>query len=70
MSLSGASLELQQALKAARETWETVQQVWKDSACRAFEQDSWAPLETRVRATLQAMEQVGAVLSRAVRECS
>lgn len=70
MNLSGASMELQQAFKAATEAWEEAQQVWKDSACRAFEHDSWEPLESRVQSTLQAMEQLGAILARAVRECS
>ncbi len=70
MSLTGASMELHNALKAAGEAWEEAQTVWKDVACRAFEHDYWEPLTERVRLSLQAMDHLDGVLAKAMRECS
>jgi hypothetical protein len=70
MSLAGASMELNNALKAAREVWDDAQVVWKDAVCRAFEQEHWEPLAQQIESTLQAMEQLNSALVRAMHECS
>jgi hypothetical protein len=70
MSLTTSSLELANALKAARAIWEDTKAGWKDPVSHDFEANHWGPLATQVEATIGAIDRLAPVLSRALRDCS
>jgi hypothetical protein len=70
MSLTSASIDLNNAFKAARLAWEEAKEGWKDPVSRDFEADRWEPLDSQVRGVLQAMDRLAPVLARALRDCS
>jgi hypothetical protein len=63
-------LPLNNSLKALRQNWEAARQRWDDAVARDFEKDYWTPLRGQVDALLVAMDRLGPILDRAVRECS
>jgi hypothetical protein len=69
MSLNGASLPLNNSLKAMRIAFEQARTRWDDAVARDFEKDYWEPLRNQTDAVLVAMDRVGPVLDRAIREC-
>jgi hypothetical protein len=70
VSLNAASLPLNNGLKALRQNWDAARQRWDDAVARDFEKDYWIPLRGQVDALLVAMDRLGPILDRAVRECS
>jgi hypothetical protein len=70
MSQTTTSLELANALKAARVVWEEVRNGWRDPVSRHFEANHWQPVVTQVEATINALDRLAPVLARAVRDCS
>jgi hypothetical protein len=70
VSLTTSSLELANALKAARVVWEEVRSGWKDPVSRHFESNHWQPLANQVEATINALDRLAPVLMRALRDCS
>ncbi len=70
MSLTTASVELANAMKAVRVVWEDTLDVWKDPVARDFSSQRWDPLVAQVEATLGAIDRLAPILDRALRECS
>jgi hypothetical protein len=70
VSLNAASLPLNNSLKALRLNWDAARQRWDDAVARGFEKDYWDPLRAQVDQLLVAMDRLGPILDRAVRECS
>ena len=70
MSLQGNWAELNSALKTVRVHWEQTQEQWRDTVQKDFESRYWTPLESQVTAVLQAMDRLGPILERALRESS
>jgi hypothetical protein len=69
MSLNANATELNAALKAMREQWEAVRDVWRDGVADEFEETVWQPLEGQVNAAVQSMDRLTPILSKAQREC-
>src|SRR5262249_18725457 len=70
MSLSSAAVDLSNALKTVTLAWEEARQEWNDPVSRDFEANHWEPLESQVRAVLQAIDRLAPVLAKALRDCS
>jgi hypothetical protein len=70
VSLTTASLELANALKAARLAWEQTRITWNDPVSRDFEEHHWEPLKAQVEATITALDRLSPILARALRDCS
>jgi hypothetical protein len=70
VSVTAASLDMANALKAARVLWLDVLNNWKDPVSREFDEQHWMPLATQTEATIGALDRLAPVLSRALRECS
>jgi hypothetical protein len=70
VSLQTPSIELANALKAARQTWEDVRDVWKDAVARDFQERQWEPLVGEVEAVIDALNGLAPVLDRLRRDCS
>lgn len=68
--MSASSTDLSNAFKTVRLAWEDTEATWKDAVRRDFEADTWTPLEAHVRSVLGAMDRLGPVLAKAVRDCS
>jgi hypothetical protein len=49
--------------------WERAKAKWDDPQSRKLEEDFIAPLKPKIRATLTALERVGAITAQARREC-
>jgi len=70
VSLTGASIELNNGLKTVRLAWEETRLVWKDAVSRDFDTSYLIPLAAQVASALQAIDHLAPVLARALRECS
>jgi hypothetical protein len=70
MHLTTSAMEMNAALKTLRLLWEDTRAGWQDAVSRDFESNHWETLETRVVATLRAMDRLAPVLIHAKRECS
>jgi hypothetical protein len=70
VSLTTASLELANALKAIRLMWEQTREGWNDPVSRDFEDNHWEPLRSHVEATIAALDRLSPTLARALRDCS
>jgi hypothetical protein len=70
VSLQTPSLELANALKAARRAWEDVRDAWRDAVARDFQERQWEPLVGDVEATIEALNSLAPILDRLRRECS
>lgn len=69
MSITVGQTQLQEAVKDLLIRWERTKAQWSDEQSRQVEADFIEPLKPRVRATLNALERVGAVVAQARREC-
>ncbi len=65
MSLSTGLIGLYSALKDLRQKWDETRVVWNDSVRRDFDENLWAPLETRVEATHRALDRLAAIVAQA-----
>lgn len=65
MSLNIVHSRFQQAWYQLRQQWQRTTSLWDDPVRWQFEQDFWDGLETRVSATLQAMERLAQVITQA-----
>ena len=70
MNITGAAVDLGQELHTVCLAWEEVREAWRDAVAREFEEERWAPLENQTRAVLQAMDRLGPVLAKAMRDCA
>jgi hypothetical protein len=70
VSVTAASLDLGNALKAARVLWLDTLNNWKDPVSREFDEHHWLPLATQTEATISALDRLAPVLVRALRDCS
>jgi hypothetical protein len=68
--LNTASIQLSNGLKTVRVLWEDVREGWDDAVSHDFENTQWLPLKGQVEATLVAIDRLGPILDRALRECS
>lgn len=69
MSLEGARMRAQGALKELKIKWAEAEASWNDGTAQAFEKRYVEQLEQAVRSALPAMEAMAAVLERVRREC-
>jgi len=69
MSLATARSKLVSNLKELLTRWDRVRTYWDDPVSRNFEKEYLAPLDSKVRAGVSAMEHMHELLDRAKREC-
>jgi hypothetical protein len=67
--VTGAA-KLSGSLKNLSLHWDETKEQWQDVACRRFEEDHLAPLEPKIRLTLDAVARLADALERAQRDCS
>ncbi len=69
MSVVEGRAKLVNASKKLMGDWQQVKETWRDENCRRFEKKYISRLEADVRAAVQAMEHIGAMLGSAERDC-
>ncbi len=69
MSATESRAKLARAAKALMAEWQQVQEIWRDENGAQFEKKFVAPLESSIRAAVQAMERIGALIDKAQRDC-
>lgn len=65
-SLTNSRAQLDQAWHSFSRRWEQTRGVWADQTGAAFEQRYWTPLAGQVPANLQAMQNIGELLDKAL----
>lgn len=70
MNLYDGRAKLCYALEKLRLRWEETKPDWRDAVSRDFQRDFLEPLEPQVAGTVQAIEKLSEILSRAEKECS
>ena len=69
MSINDAHARLAKAAKDLGIQWQDIRSIWKDQAADNFEQTYIEPLETELRKSKLAMEQLGALAAKVKSEC-
>jgi len=69
MSATESRAKLARAAKVLLAEWQQAQEIWRDENGAQFEKKYVAPLESSIRAAVQAMERIGALIDKAQREC-
>jgi hypothetical protein len=69
MSLNAGSARLARGSKNLRVAWETVKDLWSDSASDEFERRHMAVLDELSQSTLREMDRLGNILQQAQMEC-
>ena len=69
MKFGSCRSQLYDAQKTARAKWESLGDVWDDTARRDFEEKLWAPLDQRVADMLRAIDQVAVLFTQVRSEC-
>lgn len=69
MNLQDGRAKLGYAAQKLRLRWDEANRHWNDAVSRDFERDHLVPLEPQIAATLQAIDRLADVISRAEREC-
>jgi hypothetical protein len=70
MSLGASAARLARGMKNLRLKWEEVGDHWNDSVRDDFEKKHYDALNELSNAVLREMDQLGAVLEQALRECT
>jgi hypothetical protein len=69
MSIPGSRAKLKDAHRQLMVAWQRAQDTWDDPVSQALWRKHLEPLETTLRATLNAMDSMNEVLERARRDC-
>ena len=69
MSISGSRAKLKDAHRQLLVAWHRAQDTWDDPDSQALWRKQIEPMETTLRATLNAMDSMNEVLERVRREC-
>ena len=69
INVRGSTAKLEEALKAFRTTFSTVDQQWTDVARRDFQETYLAPMEPHVHQMIAVIGRLAAVLASADSEC-
>ena len=69
MSIPGSRAKLKDAHRQLLVAWQRAQESWDDPVSDALWRKQLEPLETTVRAALNAMDSMNEVLERVRREC-
>lgn len=69
MSIPGARAKLKDAHRQLMVAWVRAQETWDDPVSQALWRNHLEPMETTLRATLNAMDSMNEVLERVRREC-
>lgn len=69
MSLAGSNATLAQAMKSLEVSWERTGALWTDAKAREFESKYLEPLPAQIKKTLQAFEDIQALLHRVRKDC-
>lgn len=69
MSMAASLARLTRANKDLTRQWAVVRRQWRDAPAARFERDFLDPAMMDLRQAASAMEQMGAVISRAKRDC-
>ena len=69
MSISGSRAKLKDAQRQLLVAWHRAQDTWDDPVSQALWRKQIEPMETTLRATLNAMDSMNEVLERVRREC-
>ena len=69
MSIPGSRAKLKDAHRQLLVAWQRAQDTWDDPVSQALWRNHLEPLETTLRATLNAMDSMNEVLERVRREC-
>jgi hypothetical protein len=70
MSLNSSAIDLANALKTVNEAWEEIRAEWDDPVSRDLDADTIGPLDRQATAVLNAMDRLGPILARAIRDVS
>jgi hypothetical protein len=69
MSLDTGRYQLFSSFKTLRARWEATGMHWQDGVRQDFEEHYWDALESRVQATMSAIDRLGHTIARARQEC-
>lgn len=69
MSLRTAQNRLRQSTRELRHHWDAASASWDDPISRKFYESRIAPIESRVRSTVAAMEKMAELLAKARADC-
>ena len=69
MGVDFSKTRLQQSLKELNLRWEKANEHWDDKVSRDFKEKVIDPLEPKVRLTMDAMEEMSAMLHKMKRDC-
>lgn len=69
MSTADSRAKLVQASKKLLLDWQRVREAWRDQNCVQFDKNYVQPLEASIRAAVQAMERMAAMIDRAEHDC-
>ena len=69
MSISSSRAQLKDAHRQLLVAWHRAQDTWDDPVSQALWRKQIEPMETTLRATLNAMDSMNEVLERVRREC-
>jgi len=69
MSMGTSRTKLISAVKDLHIRWDRVKTRWNDPVSKEFEEEFLASLEGKVRGSVQAIEDMDALLRRARKEC-
>lgn len=67
--LDGGRGALYSALKALQARWDATEADWRDAARARFVEQVWGPLQQHVAVTLEAIDQLQAILHQMRHEC-
>ncbi len=70
MSVNDAHARLSKTRKEILTNWHELRGLWRDEAADNFEKSYIDPLETELRKSKLAMEQLGALIARIKNDCS
>jgi hypothetical protein len=60
---------LAEAFSDLKERWEEVREVWRDEACKQFEEQHLKPIPRHVQQLVTATQQLSQAVDGAVQEC-
>ncbi len=69
MSLTGSGASLSQAAKSLDVSWERTNALWTDAKAREFEAKYLEPLPAQIKKSLQAFEDIQALLHQIRKHC-
>lgn len=69
MSMGAGMARMERARKDLLADWQRTRQSWRDTMADRFEKTYLEPTDADVRQTVEAMEQLSAMLEQARRDC-